>query len=99
MGKIRKQRKRTKIGKVMERNKQGGMQTKSKERKVGTGNTSINLAKKPSKENEEKISKRLSKLGFTMLPAKSTLDGLECLWSELETLVAGCAENLASSSP
>jgi len=80
--------------------KNSGRKAKKRTGKKDTKRKYVNKPdKKPSKENEEKISKRLAKLGFTKLPAKSTLDGLECLWSELETLVAGCAENLASSSP
>merc|ERR1719312_747231 len=98
MGKIRKETKRTKIGNNGKKN--SGRNAKKRPAKKEQSRKYVNKpGKKPSKENEEKISKRLAKLGFSKLPAKSTLDGLECLWSELETLVAGCAENLASSSP
>merc|ERR1712106_198866 len=55
--------------------------------------------KKPSAENDAKLMKRLKKLGFTKMPAKSTKDGLDCLWNKLEDLLVKCGEKILSKTP
>merc|ERR1739838_1219406 len=82
---------------------------KGKKEKKGKGNGDRKFVKwkdtsnKPSEEikekNTEKVNTRLSKLGFSKIPKKSTLSGLECIWEKLEDLLVECGENKISNSP
>jgi len=53
--------------------------------------------KEPSAENVAKLNKRLNKLGFTKVPTKSTIDGLDCMWNKLEDLLVKCGEKILST--
>ena len=55
--------------------------------------------KEPSAENAAKPNKRLNKLGFTKMPTKSTLEGLNCMWNKLEDLLVKCGEKILSKTP
>merc|ERR1739838_1273621 len=82
---------------------------KGKKEKKGKGNGDRKFVKwkdtsnKPSEEikeeNKEKVNTRLSQLGFSKIPKKSTLSGLECIWEKLEDLLVECGENIVSNSP
>lgn len=54
---------------------------------------------KPSAKNEAKVNAKLKKLGFSKMPTKSTLKGLECIWDNLELLLVKCGEQIISDSP
>jgi len=82
---------------------------KGKKEKKGKGNGDRKFVKwkdtsnKPSEEikekNTDKVNTRLSKLGFSKIPKKSTLSNLECIWEKLEDLLVECGENKISNSP
>ena len=91
-GKRSNKRKGKKGGKKKNGSKKSGKNEK-KERKF------VKKTDKQSARNDAKINARLAKLGFTKMPKKSTLNELECMWEELENLLVGCAEKLASNTP
>merc|ERR1712106_279144 len=64
--------------------------------KVEKSENERKFVKKPntetSAENAAKPNRRLNKLGFTKMPTKSTLEGLNCMWNKLEDLLVKCGE-------
>merc|ERR1711892_1415973 len=99
-GKNKKGNKRKNSGN-RENSKKDGENKKGNKGK--NSNSDRKYVKKPSKvpsaENAEKQNKRLNKLGFTKLPTKSTLDGLDCMWNKLEDLLVKCGEKILSKTP
>merc|ERR1711915_825600 len=91
----RKGKKNNKKGK--KKNKKGNKNNKKEKKK---GNNDRKYVSKPnqesSPENTAKIAAKLSKLGLTKLPTKSTLDELNCMWEELEGLLSKCGSKMAA---
>jgi len=56
-------------------------------------------AGKDKENNNDKVNKRLAQLGFSKVPKKSTLDGLNCLWDRFQDLFIRCGEKTVSDSP
>jgi len=56
-------------------------------------------AGKDKEKNDDKVNKRLAQLGFSKVPKKSTLDGLNCLWDRFQDLFIRCGEKTVSDSP